>query len=79
VKESHEVKTFEKKVQLLALKTNYINSSNMILTNQDKGKKIEITQQSHNHSPSQDVLGHKNLMFFFLFLKLPCFWRSSSW
>jgi hypothetical protein len=38
VKESHEVGTFEKKVQLSTLQTNYINSSNMILTNQDKEK-----------------------------------------
>jgi hypothetical protein len=37
-KKPHEVRTFDKKVQLSALQTNYINSSNMILTNQDKEK-----------------------------------------
>jgi hypothetical protein len=39
VKENHNVRTFEKKVELLALQTNYINSSYTIFATQDKGKK----------------------------------------
>lgn len=62
------------RLELLKKRCNFQHCKQIILIvatwflpTKTKKRTNEIAQQSHNPNPSQDVLDHKNLVFFFFF------------